>query len=225
MAPPRPSPDRCRVVLVLPGELDAARAPEAVESALQGGDVASVIIPPHEMGERAYGDHLKVLVPLIQARGVAALAVRDTRLAARVSADGVHLSGDPEEIEDVMERVGRRMTIGTETPLSRDRALEIGDLEPDYVMMGRIGGDTHDEPHGKALDLAEWWADMIEIPAIAMAGADLDGTLACAETGAEFVGLSRAVFADPGRAREMVSRANTMLDLNAPSFAAGGGVR
>ena len=60
---------------------------------------------------------------------------------------------------------------------------------------------------------------MIEIPAIAVVGTDLDGTVECAETGAEFVALSRAVFAEPGRAREMVARANTMLDENAPRFA------
>ena len=218
MAPPRPAPDRCRIVLVLPEELEPGLAAGALADAFRGGDVASVILPPHAMGERAYGDHLKALVPLIQAQGVAAIAVRDLRMANRMGLDGVHVGPDLEELDDAMERAGSKLSVGVETPLSRDRALEIGEREPDYVMMGRIGGDTHEAPHDKALDLAEWWADMIEIPAIAMAGTDLDGTLDCAATGAEFVGLSRAIFADPTRTREMVSRANTMLDQNAPRF-------
>lgn len=223
MASPRPVPDRCRIVLVLPAGLEAERAPEAVAGALEGGDVASIIAPPHAMGERAYSDHLKALAPIVQPTGSALIAVRDTRLASRLSLDGVHLADgdfDLDELDDVIGRVGRRMTVGVEAPRSRDHALEIGEREPGYVMFGRIGGDTHDEPHGKMLDLAEWWASMIEIPSVVMAGSDLDGTVECAETGAEFVGLSRAVFDDPARTREMVSRANTMLDQNAPRLAA-----
>ena len=216
--PPAAPPDRCRVVLVLPEELTPEIAVEAVRGALDGGDVASIIVPPHDMGERAYGDHLRALVPLIQARGTAVIAGTDTRLAARAGADGVHSSDPQEELAELIERVGDRLMVGTERPRNRDEALRLGELEPDYVMFGRVGGDTHDTPHAKNLELAEWWASMIEIPAIVMAGTDLDGTVECAETGAEFVGLSRAIFADPTRTREMVSRANTMLDQNAPRF-------
>ena len=219
--PPAAPPDRCRVVLVLPEELTADIAVDAVRGAFEGGDVASVIVPPYAMGERAYGDHVRALASIVQARGAALIVGTDTRLAGRIGADGIHSTGDEEELADLKERVGRRMMIGTERPRTRDEALRLGEMEPDYVMFGRVGGDTHEAPHAKNLDLAEWWASMIEVPAIVMAGTDLDGTVECAETGAEFVGLSRAVFADPSRTREMVSRANTMLDQNAPRFARG----
>ena len=228
MAPPRPVPDRCRIVLVLPEALTPDEAPAALAGALEGGDVASVIVPPYALGERAYSDHLKALAPIAQPRNAAVIAVRDTRLAARLGLDGVHLDGDLDEVEDVMERVGGRMTVGSDRARTRDQALELGEIEPDYLMFGRIGGDTHEAPMPKNLELAEWWASMIEIPSVVMCGSDLDGTVDCAETGSEFVGLSRAVFEDPSRAREMVSRANTMLDANAPRFAprsrASGGV-
>ena len=219
MASPRPVPDRCRVVLVLPEELPTDRTVEALANAFEGGDVASVIVPPHAMGERAYSDHLKAIAALAQPRNVAVLAVRDARLAGRLGLDGVHLDGDDDELADVLDRAGGRMMVGTQSARNRDRALEIGELNPDYLMFGRIDGDTHEAPHSKNLELTEWWAEMVEIPAIVMCGTDLDGTVDCAETGAEFVGLSRAVFEDPDRAREMVSRANTMLDQNAPRFA------
>ena len=219
MATPRPAPDRCRIVLVLPADLDPGAAPAAVAGALEGGDVASLVVPPHALGERAYSDHLKALAAIAQPRGVAVLAVRDARLAGRLGLDGVHLDGDDDELADVIDRAGDRLMVGSESARTRDRALEIGAFEPDYLMFGRVGGDTHDEPHAKNLELAAWWASMVEIPAIVMAGADLDGTVPCAETGAEFVGLSRAVFEDPARAREMVSRANAMLDQNGPRFA------
>ena len=224
MAPPRPVPDRCRLVLVLPEALTSEAAPAAIQAALEGGDVASIIVPPHAMGERAYADHLKAIAPLAQPRGTAVLAVRDARLAGRLGLDGVHMDGDLDELSDVIDRVGERMMVGSERTRTRDHALELGEMEPDYVMFGRVGGDTHEAPHSKNLDLAEWWAAMIEIPSIVMCGTDLDGVVECAETGAEFVAVSRAVFDDPGRAREMVSRANTMLDQNAPRFAPAAGM-
>lgn len=215
----RPAPDRCRLVLVLPVELPAADAPKALEEALRGGDVASLIVPVHGMGERAYSDHLKALAAIAQPAGVAVIAERDARLAGRLGLDGVHLGGDLDEAVDVMDRVGDRMSVGIEGPRTRDRAMELGELEPDYVMFGRLDGDTHEPPMPKNLELAEWWASMIEIPSVVMCGTDLDGVVECAETGAEFVAVSRAVFGEPDRAREMVSRANTMLDQNAPRFA------
>ena len=215
----RPAPDRCRLVLVLPPELGPDDAPAALRDALEGGDVASLIVPAHSMGERAYSDHLKALAAIAQPAGVAVIADRDVRLAGRLQLDGVHLPGDLDEVADVMDRVRGRMSIGVEGPRTRDRAMELGELEPDYVMFGRLDGDTHEAPMPKNLELAEWWASMIEIPSVVMCGTDLDGVVECAETGAEFVAASRAVFAETGRAREMVSRANTMLDQNAPRFA------
>ena len=64
----RPAPDRCRIVLVLPEELRPADAAEALSDAMKGGDIASLIVPVHEMGERAYSDHLKALAAIAQAR-------------------------------------------------------------------------------------------------------------------------------------------------------------
>ena len=215
----RPVPDRCRIVLVPPAELAPAEASDALARAMEGGDIASLIVPVHEMGERAYSDHLKALAAIAQPAGIAVIAERDVRVASRLGLDGVHLGGDMDELADVLERVNGRMSVGVEGPRTRDRAMEMGEMGPDYVMFGRLGGDTHEAPHDKMLELTEWWASMIEIPAIAVAGADLDGVVECAETGAEFVALSRAVFGEPGREREMVSRANTMLDENAPRFA------
>lgn len=215
----RPVPDRCRVVLVPPAELAPADVLPALRDAMEGGDIASIIVPAHEMGERAYTDHVRDVAALAQPAGIAVVADRDVRVASRLGLDGVHLPGDMDELSDVIERVAGRMSVGVEDPRNRDRAMEMGEAGPDYVMFGRVGGDTHEAPNPKMLDLAEWWASMIEIPAMIVAGTDLDGAVDCAATGAEFVALSRAVFAEEGRAREMVSRANTMLDENAPRFA------
>ena len=215
----RPAPDRCRIVLIPPVELEPAAVPPALTEAIKGGDIASLIVPVHGMGERAYSDHLRALAAIAQPAGIAVIAQRDVRIASRLDLDGVHLGGDLDELVDVLTRVRGRMSVGVEGPRTRDRAMEMGEEGPDYLMFGTLGGDTHEPPAPKNLELAEWWASMVEIPSIVMCGTDLDGALDCAETGAEFVGLSRAVFAEAGRAREMIARANQMLDANAPRFA------
>ena len=38
------------------------------------------------------------------------------------------------------------------------RALELGELRPDYIFFGRFGQDTHPAPYRKNVALAEWWA-------------------------------------------------------------------
>ena len=59
---------------------------------------------------------------------------------------------------------------------------------------------------------------MIEIPCIVMAGSDVASVEAVAATGAEFVALSSAVFADGVDPQAAVARANAILDETAPRF-------
>ena len=69
--------------------------------------------------------------------------------------------------------------------------------------------------------LGRWWAEMIELPSIVMAGSEIASVEAVAATGAEFVALSSAVFADGADAAERVAAVNALLDKTAPRFEAG----
>jgi thiamine-phosphate pyrophosphorylase len=75
--------------------------------------------------------------------------------------------------------------------------MEAGELGVDYVLFGRPYADTHDEPHPKALDLAEWWSELMEIPAVVMAGRSLESIPAAVATGADFVGVHQAIWSHP----------------------------
>ena len=89
---------------------------------------------------------------------------------------------------------------------------------PDYLFFGRFGYDNTPEPHPRNLMLGRWWAEMIEIPCIVLAGSAIDSVEAVAATGAEFVALSSAVFADGVDAAAAIARANALLDETAPRF-------
>ena len=211
-----PPPNRCRLVLIAPPSLDAARLADA----LAGGDVASLILPAHGLGEAAFQDAAEALVPVAQQAGAAAVVAGDLRIAGRVGADGVHLEAAKAEIADAIARLQPKMLVGAGGIKTRDDALELGELRPDYVFFGRFGYDNKPEPHARNLGLAAWWASMVEIPCVLLGGASLASVEEAAATGAEFVALSAAIFGEGLDPRRQVAEANALLDQKAPRFGA-----
>lgn len=208
--------DRCRLVLVVPEMADAGDQEKQLSDALRGGDVASVILPQYGEDFEAFQSRAERLVPIIQDHGAAALIAGDSRVAGRAKADGIHVSRG--ELADAMERFSPRLIVGAGGLKDRHAALEAGELNPDYVFFGMLDGDTHAAPHPKNLDLGEWWASMVEIPCIVMAGSDPAGVIDVALTFAEFVAVGKAVFDAPGGPAAMVAEINAMLDEKAPRF-------
>ncbi|MCT7377272.1 thiamine phosphate synthase [Chelativorans salis] len=210
------TPNRCRIVLIAPpaGAGDAAR----IEAALSGGDIASLILPDYGADEAAFQDYAERLTPLAQARGIAVIIAGEPRTAARVQADGIHVEGSKSELADAVRKYQDRMVVGCGGAKTRDDALELGETQPDYIFFGRFGYDNKPEPHPRNLTLGGWWSQMISVPCIVLAGTDIRSVQAVAETGAEFVALGAAVFADGADPARMVTGANMLLDLHAPAF-------
>lgn len=210
---------RCRLVLVAPDVADPGHLAGMLGDALRGGDVASVILPQYEFDERAFQAVAEAAVPAIQAAGAAALIAGDTRVAGRAKADGVHVTGGGAgALAEAVERFSPRLIVGGGNAKTRHAALELGEVRPDYVFFGKLDGDIKPEAHPRNLELAEWWASMIEIPCIVMGGTDPLSALAVAATGAEFAALRTAVFGEEGAAARVVAEVNAALDRQAPRF-------
>ncbi|WP_431320362.1 thiamine phosphate synthase [Rhizobium sp. YTU87027] len=210
--------NRCRLVLIAPDLADADEQAKVVGDALKGGDVASVIVPQYGLNDGEFQKHAEKLVPIIQDSGAAALLAGDSRVVGRTKADGLHLTGPASEISDAIDKYADKLIVGGGNAADRHHALEIGEERPDYIFFGKLDGDIKPEAHPKNLALGEWWASMIEIPCIVMGGTDPASALAVAETGAEFVALRLAVFADASRAPSVVAEVNALLDEKAPRF-------
>jgi thiamine-phosphate pyrophosphorylase len=210
------SEDRCRLVLIAPEIAEPDAAARAMADALKGGDVASVIIPQYGLDDTDFQKLAEKLVPVVQQAGAAALIAGDSRTAGRVRADGLHIVGGVEQLGEAIEKFTPKLIIGGGNAQERHTALEIGELQPDYIFFGKLDGDFKPEAHPKNLALGEWWASMIEIPCIVMGGTDPASVLDIAETGAEFAALRLAVFAEPGRAAAIVQEINAILDQKAP---------
>lgn len=209
--------ERCRIVLVAPPLADGAALAKLLTAALSGGDVASVILDTGDLDEATFQAAAEKAVPVIQEKGAAALVLNDTRIAGRVGADGVHIEGKVADLAEAIEKHTPKMIVGTGNLRDRHGAMQIGELQPDYVFFGKIGADNKPDAHPRNLSLAEWWSQMVEIPSIAQTGSALESIIAAAETGADFVALGRAVFdaEDPAKA---VAEANRLLDDKAPRF-------
>nr|WP_316655668.1 thiamine phosphate synthase [uncultured Gellertiella sp.] len=210
--------ERCRLVLIVPELTDAEASRELIGAALKGGDVASVILPQYGLSDVDFQKQASLLVPVIQDAGAAALLSGDSRVIGRVKADGIHISGNLDEFTEAMEKNSPRLIVGGGNANERHKALEIGELRPDYIFFGKLDGDIKPEAHPKNLALGEWWASMIEIPCVVMGGTSLDSALAIAGTGAEFAALRAAIFSAPQGAAAAIAEVNALLDEKAPRF-------
>lgn len=210
-------PNRCRIVLIAPQASEPAALAKLLRTALSGGDVSSVLLSAYDLDEASFQAVAEAAVPVIQEAGAAALIVNDSRIAGRVKADGLHIEGSVSDIADTVKAHSPKLIVGAGDVRNRHTALEIGEIQPDYVMFGRLGADTNPESHPRNLEMAEWWATMVEIPCIVQAGNALASLQETSATGAEFVALGNAVFSaeDPAAA---VREANRLLDEWAPAF-------
>jgi thiamine-phosphate pyrophosphorylase len=213
--------NRCRIVLIAPRIDDPAKLKSLVAAATGGGDVASLILPAYGDGEAVFQRRAEALVPIAQAHGIAVMIEDDTRVAGRVGADGIHFEGRKDGLAELIEKFQDRMMIGAGGAKSRDDALELGEARPDYMFFGRFGYDNTPAPHPRNLSLGGWWAEMIELPCIVMAGNEVASVEAVAATGAEFVAVSSAVFGEEADPARQVAAANALLDERAPRFEAG----
>lgn len=210
------TPNRCRVVLIAPQGALPETFERSFRAAIAGGDVASLILPQQGDDEASFQALAERIVPIAQEAGIAAMIAGDTRIADRVGADGVHVEQGRASLEDAIGRLKGRMMVGTGGVKTRDDALDLGETQPDYMLFGRFGYDNKPEAHPRNLTLGAWWAEMIQIPCIVMAGSDVRSVEAAAATAAEFVALSSAVFAEGVEPGQAVAEANAILDRASP---------
>ncbi len=210
--------NRCRLVLIASPAGEVPATVEKITSALKGGDVASVLLAQFSATEEKFRDWANAVVPVVQAAGAAAVIVDDTQAAGRAKADGVHITGGKDVLADAVRKFQPKWIVGTGVASSRHDALELGEERPDYLFAGKLEGDAQPEPNPRAIELAEWWAAMIEIPCIVMAGYAPESVVPAAATGAEFVAVSAAVFGDGRDPEAAVAKINALLDAEAPEL-------
>ena len=215
---PLPLPNRCRLVLIADLRPGAGMSAERVLAALSGGDVASLILVAGAVDEAEFQKYAEAIVPKAQEMGVAVIISGDTRAAGRVGADGIHMETGKAEIAEAIKKHDGKLFVGAGGAKTRHDALELGEAQPDYIFFGRFGYDNTAEPHPRNLGLGEWWAEIVQVPCIVLGGNAIASVEPVAATGADFVALSAAIFADGVDPAAAVAEANALLDERAPVF-------
>lgn len=170
-----------------------AGAAERLGAGLSAGAVASVVIRPLGGQALAVGV-VQSLVGLAQKHGAAALIENDIRLARTLRADGVHLAvakGLLEAYAEAREVLGERHVVGVYAGKSRHDAMTAAEQGADYVAFG-APPEAKDQAGAqeRRLALVAWWAEIFEVPCVALDVADADEALVLAQAGADFVAVT-----------------------------------
>lgn len=178
-----------QLYLITPPDPDAADFPRRLMAVLTGPEIAALLVRRGGLDDAAYAALAERLVQVGQAAGAAVLVEDDVALAQAIGADGVHVSeGGIKAIRTAVSALKPDGIVGAGNVRSRHDAMSFGELDIDYVLFGPLGG----EPDTAAAELAAWWADTFEVPAVysdpAADAANPDST------GAEFLALSDCVW-------------------------------
>jgi thiamine-phosphate pyrophosphorylase len=195
MPPSQSNPPACSLYLVTP-RLSAASAAgfaSTFAEVLAAAPVASALV---RLAPGAAGDAKAIVGPLLRAavRADCALILdNDPRLAARLAADGVHVAGSGDALDEALESLKPERIVGAGSLGTRDEAMTAGEKGADYVMFG----EPREAEPAMALELllerVGWWAEIFETPCVAYAET-IEAAGRLARAGADFVALEDAVW-------------------------------
>ena len=204
--------NRCR--LILTANVGSVNSEDLIIAA-RAGDVASIILYSKDCEPHVFETYCKDVTPALQEANCAVLIADDTQVFGRSGADGLFVEKEKPKLEGMIARFSPQNIVGCGNIKARHNALEIGELKPDFIFFGKLGGDIKPEAHPKNVKLAEWWAELVEIPGIAMGGNKLNSVIEVAATGIDFVALEQAIFLKGDIAKNIVE-VNALLDEHAP---------
>ena len=191
-----------RLVAVLePGE----GARERLMAAAQAAPIACVMLKIGSAGSDRVGEASQLL-RMAREAGAICLIADDAELARTLSADGVHLSahGDAEErYAFARAALSARGAVGVDAGGSRHRAMTVGEMGADYIAFGCAvhSGDAHDGVQAR-LDLIAWWAEVFELPCVAMDVVSANDARDLALAGADFVAMTLSAGQSPAWAAD-----------------------
>ncbi|MDH3666807.1 MAG: thiamine phosphate synthase [Paracoccaceae bacterium] len=160
-----------QLYLVTPRTFDPAALARAFETALAAHPIACLRIDLGEAEEDAWRQAINHLMPVAHAHDVALVIAEHHRLVGPLGLDGVHLGTSRTPIREVRKALGRERIIGAFAGASRHRGITLAEAGADYVSLGPVA-QAGALGNGKLADddLFQWWAEMIETPAVAEGG-------------------------------------------------------
>jgi thiamine-phosphate pyrophosphorylase len=179
---------------------------------LDAGDVAAFQLRLKDASDDAIRRAVEALMPKVQARNVAFLLDDRPDLAAALGCDGVHLDVARDAYAEARQIMGGARMIGVSAGSSRHDAIEAADAGADYVSFGPFFPSTTKTAEVMAdIEIVRWWAEIMEVPCVAVGGLTPANCRPLVEAGADFVAVSGGVWGHAEGAAAAVKAFNRMF--------------
>lgn len=188
----------CRLYLVTPPRLDPAAFRDPLAAALDAGDVACVQLRLKDADDDTIRRAIDVLRPVVQSRDVAFILNDRPDLAAATGCDGVHVGQTDAPYAAARRAVGADAIVGVTCHASRHLAMEAGEAGADYVAFGAFfPTGTKTTEHRAEPEILAWWAELFEVPCVAIGGITPANCGPLVAAGADFLAVVSAVWDHP----------------------------
>lgn len=186
----------CQLYLITPPLIDDLDAfAVLLENAFQAGPVACLQLRLKEVSDDYIVTVAERLKPLCHDRDIAFLINDRIDLAKQVGADGVHLGQQDGSIAEARRFLGAEASIGVTCRNSMHLAFEAGDAGADYVAFGSFyPSPTKKTEYRADPSLLSQWAEIAEIPSVAIGGIGVEESALLAASGADFIAVSSGVW-------------------------------
>ena len=141
----------------------------------------------------------RTLTPLAQAKGVAVLLSGPGELALRLGCDGVHLDAAVDDVAAARQRLGQDRIVGAFAGHSRHLAMEAAEAGADYIAFAQKG------PALGGVPIVEWWAEIAELPCVALDPVDVQGLDILLPQKPDFIRPPDAMWHSPDEARRIIA--------------------
>ncbi len=186
----------CRLYLITPPQLPENFA-DQLKAALDSGDIAAVQLRLKDTPDLTLQKTIERLRPIVQSRDVAFLLNDRPDLAVKHGCDGAHVGQTDMPIPQARKILGG-LTLGVTCHNSLHLAMEAGEAGADYVAFGAFFPTATKAPPEMA-DIAtlKSWAEIMEIPCVAIGGITAANCAPLVQAGAEFLAVVGAVWNHP----------------------------
>jgi thiamine-phosphate pyrophosphorylase len=185
----------CRLYLITPPRFEIAAFKDTLARALDAGDVACLQLRLKDVEDAAILRIAESLMPIAAKRNVALLINDRPDLAAKLGADGAHIGQEDMPYDEARRVLGPDKILGMTCHDSRHLAMEAAEAGADYVAFGAFFPTRTKDAISRAEPaLLAWWAEIFEVPCVAIGGITTENCAPLIAAGADFLAVSSGVW-------------------------------